>query len=178
MTGTTMERNWNLVILEWDTQIEWKKDSSHGGQDYGSVPGMPLHRHLWAAFAYVWRPAYPMILCYYPNPTPSMWPPALSSLCFLFLRPLTYFLLHLSLYPFLSFFSPLCLNPLFALISLLPFSISLSSFSLPNTARGWASATSMKTDDSVLFFLLPTAADPLQEGSVCLEGEGEMRRID
>lgn len=40
-------------------------------------------------------------------------------------------------------------------------------FPSQSTARGWASATSMKTDDSVLFFSLPTAADP-PPGEVCL----------
>lgn len=77
-----------------------------------------------------------------------------------------------------SLLSPPPCNPLLplALVSLSP---SLPSPS-QSTARGWASATSMKTDDSVLlfFFSAPLPQTPLQERSVCLGGEGEMRRID
>lgn len=130
-------------------------------------------------FVHVWTPAYPMILSYDPDPAPSMWPPALSSLFLLSLLPSTSFLLHLSL----SLFYPFCLlYPITPYSSSRSFHSSFLYLSLvspsQSTARGWASATSMKTDDSVLFFAAPLPQTPLQERSVCLGGEGEMRSID
>lgn len=147
--------------------LKWKRDFSHWGRDSGSVPGMPLHCHLWAAFAHVCRPAYPMILCYYLNPAPSMRPPALSSLSFFFLLLLTYFLLHLSLHSIPSFLSPLSQSPSSPSFQSSFRCLSLFSFPLPNTARGWAPATSMRTDDSVLLFSPPRCDRP-PPGEVCL----------
>lgn len=163
------ERNgekWNWVILcVWERErgVERHSDrrreraSSHGGWDSGSLPGMPLHCHLWAAFVHVWGPAYPMILDYYPDPTLSMRPPALS--CLFLLRdllPPTPFPLACSISS-LHYNPPNSLSPHFtpSFLYLSPLTLSQS------TARCWASATSMKTDDSVLFFfLLPHCRRP------------------
>lgn len=143
----------------WNTEKHWRRDSSHGVLWLWISARYTTALSSVSCLLHVWRPAHPMILCYYPYPTLTCG----------FLLSSDYFSstdslhLHLSPSSVLSF----CHAHGHLLVTS---SIHAALFYISpgqSTASSWASATSVKTDDSVLLFFLPTATDP-PPGEVCL----------